>query len=501
VSTVRDGGWLGLDFGTSSAKGVLLDGAGTVLARHSVAYESRYGGAGEAEQDPAAYLTTAHEIVAACGGGERVRGIGLSGQTPTLVLVDADGEPVRPALTWQDHRAHAEAEELAEALGPAEPLVGTSLPWTAGYLPAKLLWLSRHEPDNVARTRWLLQPKDFVGLRLTGSPTSDPWSSKGVCHVGTSEPADAVLGRTGWSEREAPPLAQAWHRRGEVTSGAAAAFDLCGGTPVAVGWSDAVAAMLAAGAFDGPTGFVLTGTSSIVGLSLDHAPSQGTRLLTIPATCAPLAVRYGPTESSGASVQWLARILGRDLGEVLELAASAHGDVPVFAPYIAGERAPLWQTELRGSFGGLSAEDGPETLALAVVMGVCMSEADVLAVAEEEAGSAAPQVNVAGRGTTQPPWRDARLAALGRPLRVLDEADASAFGAAMLGAAAAAGNDLDAARVLVGGAEELNPGPGAAEAAAERLVRYRAVAGTAVAASGRVAAPITNARSGHGTDR
>jgi xylulokinase len=470
------GGWLGIDLGTSSAKGVLIDADGAVLARHTVPYRSTYGSNGEAEQDPADYVAAARALIRMCGGPERVDGIGLSGQTPSLVVVDADGNPVRPAMTWQDHRAAAEADDLARVFGPADSVFGTALPWTAAFPPAKLLWLARHEPRGVARARWLLQPKDFVGLHLTGSPSSDPWSTKGLCHIGTGAPADAVLLHTGWSSDVVPPLAHGWHERGEVTSRAAAAFGVRAGTPVAVGWSDAMAAMLAAGAFSQPTGFILSGTSSIVGVSMESAPPDAPGLMTIPDTCAPLTVRFGPTESSGASVQWLARLLGRELTDVLDLAASYDGEVPVFTPYLAGERAPVWRTDVRGSFAGLSAEDGPAALAFSVVMGVCLSEADVLATAEEQSGKQVTEIRIAGRGAASAPWRGARLAALGRPVRLLDEPDVSALGAAMLGAAAASGGDLRQAPDPEGRAELLGPAAGVRTDAADRLRRYRAVA-------------------------
>src|SRR6202012_6201442 len=93
------------------------------------------------------------------------------------------GRPGRAALTRQDTRATAEAAELADRFGDPEPLIGTALPWSAANLPAKLAWLARHEPDTVRRTRWLLQPQDLVGLWLTGSAPSDPWSSKGIWPV------------------------------------------------------------------------------------------------------------------------------------------------------------------------------------------------------------------------------------------------------------------------------------------------------------------------------
>ena len=474
---MRSAPWLGLDFGTSSVKAVLVRGDGSVAGRASAGYPTSFAPGGVAEQEPGDYLRAAREAIAACGaGGMPLQGIGLAGQTPTLVPVDGKGEPVRPALTWQDHRADDEARVLQEELGDPEPLFGTRLPWTAAYAPAKLLWLSRHEPQTVARTRFFLQPKDYVGLRLTGSPLSDPWSSKGLCHVLTFEPATRVLEHVGFDGRVAPPLAHAWERRGAVTSEAGAAFGLPEGVPVSVGWSDAVAAMLAVGAFEAPSAFVLFGTSSIVGVTSSRALPAHPGLLELPATCAPLAVHYGPTESSGASIEWLARLLRCEPAEVLALAASVEPDrsSPVFVPYLSGERAPVWRTDVRAVVLGVGSEHGPAELARAVVDGVCLSEADVLAVAEHHTVSAPAAVAVGGRGAGQAPWREARLAALGRPLHLLGEPEASALGSAMLGAAAAEGA-LAATGLLRGVMETVAPESGSRPSPA-RLARFRQAA-------------------------
>ena len=467
--------WLGLDLGTSSVKALLVTQAGVVRARASAAYACAYGPGGEAEQDPADYLAAARQAIAGCGAADvPLGGIGLAGQTPTLVLVGADGEPVRPALTWQDHRAEPEARELADEYGASEPLVGVDVPWTASYAPAKLLWLSRNEPRNVARTAWVVQPKDFVGLRLTGSPVSDPWSSKGLCNVRTHEPVEELLARTGWPAGAAPPLAQAWELRGRVTARAAAELGLAQGVPVSVGWSDALAGMLAVGAFEQPSGFALAGTSSIVGMSTDETPASAGRLLEIPDTCAPRPVVYGPTEAGGASIEWLARVLRCEPAEVLALAASVppSGAAPLFVPYLAGERAPIWRTDVQGAFLGLTADSGAADLARAVVMGVCLSEAHVLATAEEQVGTRASEVRAAGRGAAEPPWLEGRLAALGRPLAMLDEPDSSALGAAMLAVSAATGGDLSAARPLRVDAVTAVPRDAEREASRRLLERY-----------------------------
>jgi xylulokinase len=250
--------------------------------------------------------------------------------------------------------------------------------------------------------------------------------------------------------------------------------------PVSIGWSDALAAMLAVGAFEEPRSFVLTGTSSIVGISTDRRLTPHGGLLELPKTCAPLAVHYGPTESSGASIEWLARLLRTNAETALELAASTDVDAgPLFVPYLSGERAPVWRTDVRAVLLGAGAGHGPAELARAVVDGVCLSEADVLAVARELTGLPSAAVAVAGRGAAGPPWLESRLAALGQPVRILEEADASALGAAMLGAAASSGG-LGVASELRGPTQSAEPSPAVVEAAGTRLAAYRRAAAASV---------------------
>ena len=114
-----------------------------------------------AEQDADDYLRSARAAIAALGAldGELL-GIGLSGHTPSVVVVDGDGRPLRPVMTWQDTRALREATELAAELGDPVPLVGTSLPWAASACPAKLRWLAEHEP-------WIVDG-DAVGAAAEG---------------------------------------------------------------------------------------------------------------------------------------------------------------------------------------------------------------------------------------------------------------------------------------------------------------------------------------------
>ena len=481
-----DGLYLGVDVGTSATRVSLVRPGGDVLVA-SAGYRTARGGNGRVEQDPAAWsraLAAALRRTARDGADLReVAAVGLCGQTPTLVPADAAGRPVRSALTWQDTRATAEAAELAARFGDPEPLIGTELPWAAANLPAKLAWLARHEPDTVRRTRWLLQPKDLIGMALTGSPASDPWSSKGICRVTDGAPATEVLAACGWPEKACPPVAAAWAWRGAVTAAAARRFGLPSGIPVCVGWSDALAQTLAAGCFSRGSGFVFSGTSAIVGAPVLDPALRAAGLFSVPGSCAPAPLLYGPTQSSGASVAWVARLLGCRPGDVPAVAAraSAGGGLPAFVPYLSGERAPLWIAGVRGLLIGLAAEHGPAEIARAVLTGTLLSARHVLDVVEAATGGRIQEIEFAGRGAGDPAWEELALEALGARVRFHSDPDLSARGAAMLAAIMAGAGPGEAGARL--GDTTRTAVPSAAERARGKRLsdRYRRASDAALA--------------------
>ncbi len=265
---------LGIDIGTSSVKALFLEPYGSFVARDEAKLPIHRDGK-RVEQDPLDYLIAVKELAKRNSDLlKKVVAIGLSGQTPTVVCVDAEGNPTLPALIWQDNRADEEARVLAEQFGNPLELIGTSLPWSASACPAKLMWISKHKKTELSKTRWVLQPKDFVGMHLTGKAISDPWSSKGLCNVKTRAAIDELLDFVGWSSNVSPLLADGYESRGEVTEKSADLFGIPAGIPVSVGWSDAMTGMLALGVMTEPRSFIITGTSAIVGVSCRQSPSD-----------------------------------------------------------------------------------------------------------------------------------------------------------------------------------------------------------------------------------
>ena len=440
--------FLGVDVGTGSLRTVLLDELGVVRATASVPYPTRRGSAGEAEQDPAEWVSALARAIAAMDLASPPDAVGLCGQTPTIVFVDEDGLPVRPAITWQDTRASREAAELSRSLGPPEPLFGTNLAWSASNIPARLSWVARHEGETRRRTRTVLQAKDYVGCYLTDAMASDPWSSKGLCNVATVAPASTVLAACGWDGEHCPDLRNAWDPLGVVTPAAAAATGLAAGTPVSVGWSDALAEILASGCFANTSAFLFTGTSSIVGAAVNDDRARSPGLFNVPHSCSPKPLLYGPTQSGGASLAWVARLLGCRVEDLSALASQASGSIPVFVPYLSGERAPLWNTSVRALFANLNETHGPAEIALSVVLSVLLCARHILELVENACGDPLRLVETVGRGVGDPLWEDMALRGTGLALQLHHDQEMSARGAAMLAAAAAGGDLATLSRLL-----------------------------------------------------
>lgn len=429
--------WLGVDFGTSGVKALLVDDEGVVLERGHAEYPSSDVGAAH-EQNAGDYIDAVRRAVAHFDAVPD--GVGIVGHTPSLVLAAEDAAVVRPVLTWRDGRPTEEADRLREANGSSLDVFGVDNLWDVSQLPAKLLWLSRNDPLALAATKWLLTPKDYIGFRLTGVAATDAWSSKGLWSIVEGRPSREVFSAAGVDEKLLAPVRDPWEVLGTTTTSAGVEFGLPSGCPVAVGWSDAMGGMLGIGAAAVPRSFVLAGTSDIVGRSFSDDEATKAGVYRVPASCSPIPIDYGPTQSSGASLLWLSRLTGRSPGELVSAAARAADTDAVFLPYLRGERAPIWDPAVRASFTGIAEADRLEELALATLRGVGLSNRHVLdACGHPEAGE---PVHVGGSDVGSAGWSRARAEALGGELVVHLEPQLPALGAAMLARSGATGEPI-----------------------------------------------------------
>lgn len=478
---------LGIDVGTTGVRAAVFRETGELVAEASVPCGYSSAQPGWAETDPEAWWRAVRQAIGEVGVRVTLANVGciaVTGQAPTAVLVDEKGIPTRRAVLWLDTRADAEAKEL-----------GTQ----AYYLGPKLLWLARHEPETIARAKWILQSHAFLALRLTGEAATDPSTAAlaiPLFDLAARQWVHSACDRVGIRADQLPPIRHAHEIIGHVTAAAAESTGLGAGTPVVAGGGDFAAATLGAGVVEEGEACLMLGTAGNL-LVPRRSPGTDARLINSHHVGADRWLSLGGTLSGGAQ-EWLRHAMTRgqstseddDTGmrsalptfEVLEKEAAA---VPagsgglLFLPYLAGERTPIWDVGARGAYVGLSLDHGRGHLWRALLEGIALSFADIQGVLED-GGVVLREVVAANGGGKSPLFRQILCDALGVPLHYAPRASGTVAGAAVLaGMGSGVFTSADASRAFRGETLHHVPSPSATaryrELLAIRRQTYRAL--------------------------
>nr|WP_255426711.1 FGGY family carbohydrate kinase [Pseudonocardia sp. C8] len=434
---------LGIDLGTTSVKVAVFAPDGTRVAAATRRHTTHRPASGHAEQDPAdwwAGLTGAVAELAAAGALRDLAAAGVCSQVNTHLVTDVAGEPLHPAITWQDGRCATVATTLTDGLSPQDRdrVRGGLGTVDASHPAARAAWLARHRPEVWERTGRLLAPKDWLLHRLTGAAVTDPLSAVGLVGPDGTYPEWLDLLVPGLRDL-LPPLADPAAVAGETTG----AGGLPAGLPVAVGTMDAWSALLGGGIAAAGDAIDVAGTSEVLAMAAE--PGGGAPGVVSFPPWRGLHVHAGPTQAGGDALTWAAATLGAGVEDLLGLAATAapgSGGV-LFLPQLAGERAPLWDPELRGHWLGATFGTGRAELSRAVLEGVAHAARHVLGPLEDAAGRPAAALAVCGGGAGSDLWCQVKADVLDRPLRRTAERDAGVLGAALLaGLATGAGHSV-----------------------------------------------------------
>ena len=423
--------FLGLDIGTTTIKGVAFDAEGRLVAHAARPYPTARPAPGIAEQDPRHWtegVAAVLDALVAEGRAERVAGVGLCSQVNTDVFVDGDGRALGPAIGWQDNRAAADAAALDAGVSPEERLAwwGAPLPIGASHVLARMAWMARERPDIFAAARHVLSPKDYCLKALTSETVSDAMTNFFVAGLDLAY-VEPLIARVPGARQRLPPLKGFAEVVGEVALGGRKAR-------VVAGTMDAWSGLVGAGAAHAGQGVYMSGTSEIVAIA-SAARIGAPGVVTFPEA-AGLIVNAGPTQSGGDALQWWAQASGGDVAAVLASAGEADRDGrPIlFLPHLEGERAPLWDAQLRGAFVGLDRRAGASDLALAVLEGVALSGRLLFEACDAAAGGGTARLFLAGGGARADLWAQIRADCLGVPLERVACLDVGCLGAAMMAA-------------------------------------------------------------------
>ncbi|OAJ65559.1 xylulokinase [Paraburkholderia ginsengiterrae] len=466
--------FLGIDLGTGSLKVAIVDENGHERAVASVAYALDTPHSGWAETDVQTWWHALCDAAARLPEALRrdVRAIGFSGQMHGVVLIDAAGEAVRPAMLWPDTRALG----LLDAWPDPQP--NPVAPGMAGPL---LRWIVLHEPHSASRTRWALQPKDWLRVALGGAIVTDP---SDACATALADPAGvwdtALLERLEIPPEWFAPLAPSYAAGGVLSQQAAQALGLRAGIVLATGAADTPCAALGSGLARDGDALLTTGTGGQIVVLAGQAPAPVKGLHRYRAA-SDHWYRMAAMQNVGIALErargWLsyewAEAYGDAFGEAFgdasgTPAAAATG--LTFLPYLTGERTPWLNPMARGGWLGLALEHTRGTLMRAAFEGVAFSlRAGLDAI--RASGALVTSLKLAGGGSVDARWRQLLADALNVELHAVDCHNAAPRGAAILGGLASGHWHARDLAALAPGATRVAAPQGDA-AIAERYARF-----------------------------
>ncbi len=442
---------LGIDVGTTGTKAALISPDGQLRAVGQSEYPLHHLRPGWVEQDPedwwrAVCLATHQALASEKNAAERVAGLAVSAQAPTLLPLDRTDKPLRPAMIWMDRRAEAEVNKLNVLLGEGTIFRVTGNRPDAFYVAPKLLWFKTHEPRLLAQTSRFIQINGYINSRLTGELSLDA-SHAALLQLrdhSTGEWYQPLFDACGVRPEQFPPVKTGDAFHGKVTALAAQATGLRPGTPVFVGTVDSAAAALETGAVRPGIAAEMTGTSTVLIMPNDSGRVEAA-FIAMPHAISGVDLLLGAMVASGASLRWFRDQLG---GVEVDRAAYLHADPfdlltdaaagislgsggLIFLPYMAGERSPLWQTNARGVFFGLSLATPRAAMVRAILEGTALALCHNVDVARQ-AGIQISEVRSVGGGARSFLWNQIKSDVLGIPVCLPEASVGAPFGDAVL---------------------------------------------------------------------
>lgn len=437
---------LAIDVGTGSARAALVDHRGQIVSIAASEHDQIVRHFGWAEQRPADWwMGVVHSIRKLLAdmpdAASRISAIAACGQMHGTVLVDGAGRLTRDtAPLWNDKRTVDIVRAFEKANGPESYLSESGNPPTPAWPAFKLAWLRDHDPKAYADAAYVLMPKDYINLRLTGAIAMDTGDASCSFLMNPQSRAwsTAMIARLGLDAAKLPPIREPLDVLGAVTEAAAAETGLKAGTPVLVGGADYPVALLGSGACRQGLASDVTGTSCIL-TYIAKAPLIDPEISNV----ATIEGNWGPfvlLETGGDAMRWARRAFherGMSYDDIVAKAAEAPAgsDALFFMPYLTGERLGEHRNA-RAQFFGIGAAHGLSHLHRAVLEGVAFAAARHLHIMEQAAGHKLERVIASGGGAKTALWLKIKASVYGIPIVVPKEPECGVIGCAAMAATA-----------------------------------------------------------------
>ncbi|MBP6492233.1 MAG: sugar kinase [Clostridia bacterium] len=434
------------DIGTTAVKGVLMSEDGNCVMEQSVTLDTIFQDEWK-EQRPtdwySSFCQISNHFIKEGLRPEEVLGIAMSGQMQDLIPVGEDHLPVRNAILYSDGRAGAQAKQIADRIGMGDIEKSTGNHFDGSMPFAKFLWMKEQEPSLYATTKKvLISSKDYIVARLTGNFVTDVTSAatSGLMDIQKKSWNVQWMELVGLDPKKLPTLCYAEEPVGVVSEISAVESGFLAGTPVYAGTGDAGATTLASGiTADGEFNINLGTSGWIACVSSDVMEKQ--TVFNLAAMEKNSYINVVPFLNAGNVHKWISGILAPDSDgaskyEYVNLLLSqskAGSNGVMFLPYLTGERFPVMDTAIKGSYVGIVPETSKEDLARSALEGVAFSIRQGLESLEKKP----KKISLIGGGAKVKAWCQILADVLGHPIYVYHGAEylpaAAIAGAVLLG--------------------------------------------------------------------
>ena len=472
--------YIGIDLGTSAAKLLLTDGTGAICRSVTKEYPLSFPRPGWAEQDPADWWKAVQYGILQLTehvDKSQIRGIGCGGQMHGLVALDAHDAVIRPAILWNDGRTAEETAYLNTVVGRERLSALTANIAFAGFTAPKLLWMKKHEPENFARIKKIMLPKDYINYRLTGVHACDYSDASGMLLLDVEHRrwSREMLEICGVSEAQMPKLFESYAVIGTVQGFVAGALGLPRDCRVATGAGDNAAAAVGTGTVGEGACNLSLGTSGTIFISSERFGVDPNNALHAFAHADGHYHLMGCMLSAASCNKWFCDEILRTGDYAAEQAGIPDEKLGrshvYFLPYLMGERSPINDTDARGTFVGMTMDTGRADMVQAVLEGVAFAFRDSFEVAKS-LGIEIQRSKLCGGGARSPLWRKILANVLNITLDIPQTEEGPGYGGAMLAMVGCGAYEsvADVCARLVRVKETVEPDP---EIAARYEARYR----------------------------
>ncbi|TAH64439.1 MAG: xylulokinase, partial [Anaerolineaceae bacterium] len=432
--------YIGVDLGTSSVKLLLMDENGQIKNIVTREYPLYYPKTGWSEQNPedwySALTDGIKELTNNCNKDE-IDGISFSGQMHGMVILDEDDKVIRPAILWNDGRTQAECDYLNNEIGREKISSYTANMALTGFTAPKLLWVRKHEPENFARIKKVMLPKDYVAYMLSGVHCTDVSDASGMLlfDVKNKRWSKEMLDICGLKEEQMAKIHESYEVVGNVSRKASLETGLPTTVKVIAGGGDQAVASVGTGTVGVGKCNVSLGTSGVVFISAQEFAVDDKNALHAFCHADGKYHFMGVMLSAGASNTWW-------MNDVLKTKDYANEQKDItklgennvyFLPYLMGERTPHNNPNARGTFIGMTMDTSRNDMTQAVLEGVAFALRDSFEIAKS-LGVEVERTRINGGGAKSQLWCNIVANVLNVKVDKINSKEGPAFGAAILAA-------------------------------------------------------------------